>query len=145
MPATLPLASPVRLKRAPAGWARLAADLLHLAPESVEFMVHGPKPIHIRLAAIIRGLAVRGEVELLAKIEAELDAARAGLAIPEFSDEIIAEAVEADEEEAIARDRYLLKRSHDSLKRWRIAQETARGRGFLLLLATQRHEAEVRP
>lgn len=141
MPATMPQDSRPQNKRTPARWAERAAEGTGLSPATVEYNVHGPLPLQERLATIIRALIEEGEVGLLAKIEAPLDAARAMLPIPEFDAELIRRAVEADEEEAIARDAYLLSRSAADLRKWRIAQETARGLAFLLLLATQREEA----
>lgn len=138
---TLPLNAPSRQQRKPARWSELVARDCGAAPVTVETWIHAHDSIQHRLAQVIRRLVECEEVELLAKIDVLLDAARATLPIPALDDELIEKAVEADEMEAIARERYLLHRSEASLKAWRRALESQRGMGFLLLLAVQREEA----
>lgn len=127
-------------QRTPAGWSVVAARHLGVQPATAESWLHGRQPIYLQLAAVIRALVTHEEVELLAKVDTHLDAARSTLPIPVLDDELIQKAVEADEMEAIARERYLLHRSHATLKGWRLALESQRGMGFLLLLAVQNEE-----
>ena len=137
---TLPHATENRQQRKPAGWALVVARRLGVEAVTVETWVHAHDSIQHRLAAVIRGLVECEEVELLAKVEVSLDAARSTLPIPPLDDELIQKAVEADELEAIARDRYLIHRSEATLRSWRLALESQRGMGFLLLLAVQQEE-----
>lgn len=129
-----------RQQRKPSGWSVLAGRELGVAAVTVETWVHSASPIQIRLAAIIRALVQHEEVDLLAKVDTCLEAARSTLPIPALDDELIARAVEADELECIARNDYLLHRSQATLKAWRLSLERQRGMGFLLLLAVQNEE-----
>jgi hypothetical protein len=125
-------------------WASRAARDLHLQPRTVEARVHSTtRPtIQEELATILRRLLETGNLPLVAKMMAPVEAALAGLAVPPLGDEVIAAAVRPDEEESIARDAYLMDPTPTHRRAWRVALERQRATSLPLYLALVAAERE---
>lgn len=125
-------------------WASRAARDLRLQPRTVEARVHSTtRPtIQDELATIVRRLLETGNLPLVAKLMAPVEAALAGLVVPPLGDGLIAAAVRADEEESIARDTFLMHRTPSSLRAWRLAVGLQRATSLPLYLAQCAAERE---
>lgn len=134
-----------RDQRQPPRWASRAARDLHLQPRTVESRVHSTtRPtIQEECATIIRRLNESGNSALAEKVFAPIEAARAGVAVPALTDEVIMTAMRPDEEESIARDTFLMDRSLSNLRAWRVALELQRATSLPLYLALTAAEREA--
>lgn len=138
MPRTVAIHTHPRYQRQPAGWAKLAAYPIGVAPATVEASVHGTEAIHERMGHIIRALVATGDTTTLAKVLTPIHAALATEPADELTPALITRAQEADVEEEISETRYLTEATPAHLRAWRVALETQMG------LARRLHQAMIR-
>lgn len=121
--------------RRPSRVAIAAAPRLGMRPGSVEQLVHGHDQIHVRLAAIIEAAAALGDAAFIDRTLAPIDAARARLAVPALTPELIHQAQSSDAAEEVAESCYLAAPSLPHLRTWLHAVERQRADSLLLSLA----------
>lgn len=125
MPNTLTRSGHECHRRPAARWAQQVAAGSSRRPSTMEARVHGELPIQEELGRIIAALIATRD-PLLAKVLAPIEAALAGMGVPELTPELIHDTQVADLAEDSTESRYLAAPTREHLRAWRMAVEAQR-------------------
>lgn len=130
---SLPVAGAKRSYRLPSRFAQHVAPHLNMKPASVEQMVHGYFRIQDRFAVLVAGALTLGDAEMHARLMGPVEMAQQTTAPLPYTTDLLLRAVEADANEDMARELWLVHQTPANLDAWRRAITTERGSKLDLL------------